>query len=788
MQQHREHPFISETTVRMALESLLYTSKTPVTGPLEELLLVELILADPDFPQIEHNRGFAVQQLLAQFITSELNEIRSRLGLAPLGLQDSLAQAQRIIEKDTEQQNHELTCWNLLFYRYLRADLGFSFEYLSALTHVEPRTLRRYLHHAIKRLTQKLTHAEWEARRKNRRIKLYAALPFSEPLQLFGREDDFHRCDGIMAGSPPQHIQIGGAPGIGKTSFVQEMVRQQIDQETLDYVVWIKQPLSVRYALHCVKEQVLQQNTSISLREYALYKTIAVVIDGTENLDEQDWQDFLSQMSNCIVYLISHNRLLRFPNLKHIDLRELDLEAVKQFLAANLSADIDPEYVTEKWYSQVGGNPLALRLIAHNLNFYETTLRDGHLLDQIFGQVYAKLPNHLKQIWYMLSILPERPFTLAEVGQLWAVNPRQFTEFLNTGLIEIDQNGSCRLPIAAKRYIRHLSEYKKELRQVISQLVSDIDLADVTTLLGETISHTLLEDWPEVNRHTKKHWLHILLQSDHWRGHAAECIHILENFLSRADDVDLYLQLGRCYRYIGEQSEAQTVFENSIAHCGQAGLFVQQGRALVELGVLMRRQGNYEQALAIFGRVEKKFLYKDKELASQLQLELAQIALDRKHMDEFVKHTEGLPPSPRLLSLQSTASLLTGDLEQSLYILDYLQRNFPAQRVLIGQINAALGRAYEQRQAWGLAYQHFTRAISILEQKDDLYALARAQANLGAILIRMAQAEEAIQQLESAAEKQKLVKDRVALAITQHNLRIARQQYSVDQQNKSDRI
>ena len=791
MRSGKEQPFLSEDEVRTALESLLYTSRPPETGALQDLLLVDFLLADPDFPHADSQREFAVQQILTRFITNELAAIRAKLGLTPLLEQESLVQAENSIRKESELQNYELTCWNLLYYRYVRVDLGFSWERLSELTHVEPRTLRRYLNHAIKRLTQKLIGAEWEARQQHRRMKLYASLPFAEPLVLFGRQEAFHHCNKIMEGPLPHHVQISGVPGIGKTTFVQEMVRRQIDQEQLDQVIWIKQPSSIRYVLHRVREELLGQYSAIDLKEYTLYRNVAVIIDGEDRLDDQSWQVFFSEMSNAFVYLISRQRLLQIPDLNHVTLRELDPKAAQQLLAANImTGDVDVEYLAEKWYAQVGGNPLALRLIAHNTDFYETSHAGLQVLDQLFGRIYEELPGRLKRIWILLSMLPSRTIKLEELQQIWDVEAMAFNDFLKSGLVGIGQGGGCRLSIAARHYIQTLYDQSAEVKRAVTRFVLAINLAQLTAWHQETIEHILIERWPEVDIDVKRSWLHTLSRSGHWQGHFAERTEILEEFLSQTqvDDIELYIELGRCYRHIGERDQAQLVFQDMIAHCGQTGLFAEQGRALLELGILLRQQGQYGQALSVFGRVEQTLDDHDDRLAMQLQLELAQIALDQRRIDEFEHYAEGLPLSPRLLSLRSTASLLEGDLDGSVAILELITQDFSGHRLLIGQVHAAMGRIYEQRQQWQLACEHAARAVSVLEQEKDLYALARAQANFGAVLIRLARYGEAIQQLEQAAEKQRLFKDRVALAATNHNLRIARQHYSVDRNNKSDKI
>jgi hypothetical protein len=63
------------------------------------------------------------------------------------------------------------------------------------------------------------------------------------------------------------------------------------------------------------------------------------------------------------------------------------------------------------------------------------------------------------------------------------------------------------------------------------------------------------------------------------------------------------------------------------------------------------------------------------------------------------------------------------------------------------------------------------QAVWLLEKEQDLFALARAQSNLGALFIAPETYGEAQDLLLRAQEIQSRLGDKVALKITQHNLR-----------------
>ncbi len=93
----------------------------------------------------------------------------------------------------------------------------------------------------------------------------------------------------------------------------------------------------------------------------------------------------------------------------------------------------------------------------------------------------------------------------------------------------------------------------------------------------------------------------------------------------------------------------------------------------------------------------------------------------------------------------------------------------------IGDAYTTIGRTYEGEGQLDLAESYFTRVVSLLEQADDPYALARAQTNLAALLIKMRDhgrehaAADARQLLTAAETTQTLLGDQVGLMTTRHN-------------------
>ncbi len=162
------HLEITETSVRAALDSLLYNLNTRErSGPLCGLRLVEQLLLAHDAPDTALSRQMALAELLTGIITEIYQHHRRVQGLAaPLPdapLDTAFAQIAADAAVDAAAPNPELLGWGWLYYRYVRVDLALNRRQFAAAFGVEVRTLQRYARHGVRRLTERLIQREREA-------------------------------------------------------------------------------------------------------------------------------------------------------------------------------------------------------------------------------------------------------------------------------------------------------------------------------------------------------------------------------------------------------------------------------------------------------------------------------------------------------------------------------------------------------------------------------------------------------------------------------------------------
>lgn len=161
-------PCIGLAQVRQALNLLRYSSGAYISS-LTSLALVEAYLAQPNLPDSPHLRVVALQDILIDLITTQLADHRTALGLEVPGTDETQATATRHIHQDAATSSAELIGWSWLYYGFVRCELAIRPAVFCAAAGIEDRTLRRYQHHVVWRLTLLLIAAERRARVERQR-------------------------------------------------------------------------------------------------------------------------------------------------------------------------------------------------------------------------------------------------------------------------------------------------------------------------------------------------------------------------------------------------------------------------------------------------------------------------------------------------------------------------------------------------------------------------------------------------------------------------------------------
>jgi len=153
---------ITPRRVKIALDALLYGRSIAPSDSLEQLTLVNEVLAAAALPPDAHSRAAALGILLTALMTKELVKHRRAMGIHDSLTKIARQAALEAIARDGQCANPELLGWSWLYYHYVRVELNIQPKDFCQACFVTERTLRRYQALAFWRLTQLLIKREWQ--------------------------------------------------------------------------------------------------------------------------------------------------------------------------------------------------------------------------------------------------------------------------------------------------------------------------------------------------------------------------------------------------------------------------------------------------------------------------------------------------------------------------------------------------------------------------------------------------------------------------------------------------
>ncbi|GAB5491428.1 MAG: hypothetical protein Phog2KO_16430 [Phototrophicaceae bacterium] len=763
-------PVISIESITLALKTLDYTSSSlSETQILESLQLVDFHLQKANRPSAEDIRSWMIRKILVEYITTEVNKIRYYFGLNDVSTRHNRQDELKALDLISQQDSPELAGWSILYVRYVRPELNFSVQELAESLNITQRTLRRYQEIATYKLRDILIDAEWHIRQYQQLNYLKSLIPHHIP-SLVGREAECKTVLSYLNQASKFPIHIYGEKGIGKSAFCATIAHTLIEEQSLDYLIWLRNPPSINYIINKLWDTLLPYSSDIHWREILSYQHLLLVLEDIDELaiDTQAWANLSADLQGASVILTSKNPQESAVTQYHMPLSPLNPQN-SYLLANNFNTHNLSDVKIDEIIKEAFGNPQQIIQSAQGMSNINPI------------EYYDELFNGLSESEQIITLLATLSNTGLEVSilEIFIAYPIQESLLYKQNIL-VNQGQTVYLSDRYISYVKKHLEFDKSLEDktlyLANMLLENMDNLLVSAILLDCFTCEWYSwDKAIVLQVLDAIELETISHNDvfRWRNLYLSYMGLDEDNPSTS----LHYKHGIALRLL-HHPDCEPYLIKLVHILGSKGYFQRQVKALYQLALLYQFKAEFKKATNIYNQVLGTFSqYATEDLLKNIDLQLARLAISRKDADSALEKLRNSDLADiEVFILFCEAKFIQAEYA---FIIDtalkYINQSEISSKYSV-LLRTILARSYQETGAYDNAIVHFNEALSIIEQDMSQANIGRARTNLASAYLNSIdrQNKQTLHDIEKllieTQELQSQVSDNIGLEATTRNL------------------
>lgn len=737
--------FIDAKGVQAVFQSLIL-NKDSETEALQHLFIVEKKVRSSVYPKSRHLRLFILQDIVNDIVKSNLLELRQSFGLS-LSLEDN---PQLLVRQDLQPNSNELLCWSILYWLYVRSDLGIQIEDLAEYISVTPRTIRRQREQALHLVVKQLWQEEFNLRQKVRRKTILNRINFPKNSVYVERNVRIDDLVEYFIENKFGQIYVYGEKGIGKTRFIKECIYKLLDHVELDDVIWMESPYDMEQIIESViiKYDLEKPSDIVDLCNLI---EIAVVLDDADKF-LQSTDETIQRLLKCFTgaFIFVSTTLLQGNISNYFQLAPLQRMSDEQSLQ-----------LVEKSNVLLSQSDIH-RLIyeASGIPQYLEQYMKKYMSSEKNENFHSFLTFHQRSFLVLVPNLKKDAINKHDFDQLRDLCSLSLTEvdqlFLNNYISQSDDTFSANVSHEIMTNIVDISECVEPFVQKLHELNES----------WKIVIHLLHAFTTQLDVKLRKGLLEI-----YWRQCVIHCDRIQwQRILSLQTDINsllLNLIKASVLKHQHNVEPAMFMFNSVIIESGEKGEFSIQAEAIVELVGVYRLLGKFREAFFHLDRLNKSLKqYVLPSTSYRVLIEQVQLLLNVGDVEfglTLLEQTNGIEIS----LLKAEAHLQCRNYDKVIIICKELLSDYLSNHHKI-VLHNLLGRCYQTSNI-ELAIQHFNIAIEYATLTMNLTLLGRSILNLAVALIANEDIERSLDRLKHAEKIFQTTNDVVAVETVKRN-------------------